>query len=128
MTVDDLDEALDAWQRLSREAPDASGQRQRRQRREQFIMLPLAWKERFATARHVGTLKLAHHLLYLGWKSGERLIRVSNAVAKAAGLTRRSKWNALTELEQLGVVVVERRARRSPAVTILVPDTGNQKS
>jgi hypothetical protein len=106
-------EQATAWQ----EQPEQAGRRKRQ--KEQFVMLPIAWKDRLRMARHVGTVNLAIHLQYLAWKTGGRSIQVTNTVAEEAGVTRRSKWRALTELSQLGLVVVERHKRRSPDVTVL---------
>jgi hypothetical protein len=55
-----------------------------------FIMLPLCWKDRLATTAQPSTFKLAHHLIYVCWKTAERSIRLSNTVAAAMGISRRS--------------------------------------
>jgi hypothetical protein len=91
----------------------------RNQRQQQFIKFPLIWLERLKTGRGV-TYRLALHLLYQHWKTGGQPVRLSNVAVATAGVTRRSKWNALTELERAGLVRVEKRPRRSPVVTLLV--------
>jgi len=40
-------------------------------------------------------------------------------VAKAVKISARSKWQALAELERLGLIEVDRRPRRSPRVVLL---------
>jgi uncharacterized membrane protein len=37
---------------------------------------------------------------------------------KIDGISRQSKWRALNDLEQRGLIVVERRRRRSPLVRL----------
>jgi DNA-binding transcriptional regulator YhcF (GntR family) len=44
---------------------------------------------------------------------------LTNALAMAEGVSRRTKWNALIELERLGLVRVERRSRKSPRLHLL---------
>ena len=43
---------------------------------------------------------------------------VSSKVAKTLKLSVRSKWNALAELERLGLVGVDRGPRKSPRVVL----------
>ena len=38
----------------------------------------------------------------------------------APNVTRQRKWDGLLELEQLGLIKIERRRRKSPLVTVLV--------
>ena len=96
--------------------PKASGLRRRK---DQFVMVPLAWVSRLNTARHIGTSKVALHILFQHWKSGGKPIRMANAALERIGVPRREKWRALRELESFGLVKVIRRPRKSPEVTIL---------
>jgi hypothetical protein len=79
--------------------------------RRQYVRVPWAWVERLQAARRVSTYRLALVLVYESWRSGGRPIVLSNMLSKAEGLSRRSKWNALAELEALGLVRVKRRPR-----------------
>ena len=47
-----------------------------------------------------------------------QVIVLSNVGLEQEGLTRRSKWRALAELERLGLLLVERLPRKSPRVTL----------
>jgi hypothetical protein len=87
--------------------------------RHQFTIVPRSWSDRLAAARHVGTYKFALHLLHQYWKNGGRPISLTNTFATNAGVSRRSKWRALGELERLKLIEVERRPRKSPLVTLL---------
>jgi PHD/YefM family antitoxin component YafN of YafNO toxin-antitoxin module len=70
-------------------------------------------------AKRISTYRLAHELLYLHWYGKGKPVTVSSKVAKAARLSDRSKWNALAELERLGLIEVNRKPRRSPRVVLL---------
>ena len=67
----------------------------------------------------MSTYRLALLLLYEFWRTGERPVVLSNISAQAEGLSRRSKWNALTELEGLGLIGSRGTSRKSPRVTPL---------
>ena len=88
----------------------------KRIKRDQFVQVPLIWVERLQAARCVGSYRLALHLLFQHWKSGGKPIKLSNAVLS----TPKAKWRALRELERLELISVERSAKKSPRVMILV--------
>ena len=90
----------------------------RRRSGREFTIVPRSWSDRLKGARLATTYKLAVYLLYHHWKTGNP-IALTNVALAGTGVTRRSKWRALCELERLGLVEVERRARRSPRVTPL---------
>jgi hypothetical protein len=81
-------------------------------------VVPRAWELRLLEAKRICTYRLAIELLYLHWYGRGKPIAVSSKVAKAARLSDRSKWNALAELERLGLIEVNRRPRRSPRVLL----------
>jgi hypothetical protein len=93
------------------------GKRAKRWRR-QYVQFPWTWVERLQAARRISTYRLALVLVYEHWRTGGRPIVLSNMLAKAEGLSPRSKWNALAELEALGLVQVERRPSRSPRLAL----------
>jgi hypothetical protein len=82
-------------------------------------VVPRAWELRLLEAKRVSTYRLAIELLYLHWYGNGKPVIVSSKVAKAAKLSVRSKWRALVELEQLGLIETDRRLRRSPRVILL---------
>jgi hypothetical protein len=87
--------------------------------RRQFVRVPWSWIVRLQSAKRVSTFKLALVLLYENWRTGGQPIVLSNMLSEAEGLSRRSKWNALLELESLGLIRIERRPRRSPRLVLL---------
>jgi hypothetical protein len=89
----------------------------RRRRSDAFVMVPWAWVERLERTRNATTMKIAHRLLHLDWKSQGQPAALSNiAVARFVG--RRGKWRALRELERLGLIRVERRTGSSPKIVV----------
>jgi hypothetical protein len=85
--------------------------------KKRFVRVPWLWVERLRGARHVSTPNLALHLLYEHWRTGGQAIALPNSVVE--GMPRRQKWRALRELEELGLIKIERRPRKSPLVTVL---------
>ena len=62
---------------------------------------------------------VAFFLLYLHWQRGDRgPIKLASGLLVMDGVSRTSKRRALKELENLGLITVERRSRKSPIVTI----------
>jgi hypothetical protein len=84
-------------------------------RREQFIMVPWGWLEGLARAP-ASTFHVALYLLHLHWKDHGNPVKVPNATLRTLGVSRQSKWRALADLEERGLVSVERRPSRSPLV------------
>ena len=87
-------------------------------RRKQFVMVPWGWMERLATVRYVATYRVALHVLYRHWKGSGEPFSLSNGMVAMEGVGRRAKWRALRELEQLRLITIERRKRKSPRITV----------
>ena len=98
----------------------ASVPRKVQKRRQHFVRVPWTWVEPLADAHHIATYRVALHLLYQHWKTGGQTIALANGSLAMEGVTRRRKWEALGELERLGLITVDRRPRRSPLVTVLM--------
>jgi hypothetical protein len=84
--------------------------------RRHYVQVPWAWIERLQPTKRASAYRLALLLVYEHWRSGGRPIVLTNALAE--GLSRRTKWNALAELERLGLIRVERRPRKSPRLVL----------
>jgi hypothetical protein len=98
-------------------------QQARKSKREEWqrlcTLIPREWELQLLEAKRVSTYRLAIELLYLHWYGKGKPVIVSSKVANAAKLSVRSKWRALVELEQLGLIETDRRLRRSPRVILL---------
>ena len=86
--------------------------------RRQYVRVPWEWVEQLQSARRVSTYRLALVLLYEDWRTGGKPIVLSNISMKAEGLLPRSKWNALSELADLGLITIEKKNGRSPRVVV----------
>jgi CRP-like cAMP-binding protein len=108
----------------SKNAPPKAAATKKWRRLGTFI--PRAWELQLLKTTSVSTERLARELLYLHWrneqdlfsKKGEPVI-VSNAIAKAAGIAPRSKSRALTELQRLGLVRLDRNPKKAPRAFLL---------
>jgi hypothetical protein len=83
-----------------------------------YVQFPWVWVERLQAVRSGSTYRLALLLVYEHWRTGGQPIVLSNVLATAEGLPRRTKWRALTELEDLGLLQVERQRRKAPRVIL----------
>lgn len=95
---------------------------------QRFVKVPLVWKVRLDEARHLGTYKIAVELLFRCWKSGGKSVVLTNVATKQIGVPARSKSRALRELEQLGLIRVERHPRKSPEVVLLLLEDHNPRA
>jgi hypothetical protein len=86
-------------------------------------VVPREWELRLLEAKRISTYRLAHEILYLHWYGKGKPVTVSGKVARAVKISARSKWEALAELERLGLIEVDRKPRRSPRVTPLHTQT-----
>jgi hypothetical protein len=90
--------------------------------RKQFVRVPWTWLDRLKTARHVVTYRIAFYLLYQHWRTGGKPITLSNVALIGEGIAPGTKWRGLKELEQAGLIQVERRRRKSPIVTLFLTE------
>jgi hypothetical protein len=88
-----------------------------RKRRKQFVQVPWTWGERLKHANH--TWYIAMYLLYLDWKQEGGPIKLPNGWLEFEGISRFAKYRALAQLEELGLITVERRPRKSPIIQVL---------
>ena len=106
-------------ERLRVNPADLQHKAKRKKWRRQYVQFPWVWIERLQAAKRISTYRLALMLVYEGWRTGGRPVVLTNTLALAEGVSRRTKWNALIELEGLGLVRVERRTRKSPRLHLL---------
>ena len=81
-------------------------------------VVPREWELRLLRAKRINTYRLALELLYLHWYGKGKPVIVSSKVVAAAGISTRSKWRALAELEGLGLIEADRKPRKSPRVIL----------
>ncbi len=83
-----------------------------------WTLIPRAWEQRLLRAKRISTYRLAIELLYLHWYGKGKAVTVSGKVAKAVNISATSKWEALAELEQLGLIDVDRTPCKAPRVVL----------
>jgi hypothetical protein len=118
MRKGEIDEDELEFQRLVKGVSVHPG-RAKPRRRERFVMVPALWRERLTKARHIATYRVALHILARNFETHGKSFALPNAPLALEGVSRRQKWRALEELEQLELIAAERRKRRSPWITVL---------
>jgi hypothetical protein len=82
-----------------------------------FVKFPRIWQVCLAERRADGsTYRVALYLLDRA--SFSELVPLGNAAVKRQGVSQRSKWRALRELRQAGLIAVEARQGRPPLVKV----------
>jgi hypothetical protein len=101
---------------IQRLARTGTARAQSRKWERKFIRFPWLWADKLKAATRIQT----YRLLYEHWRTGGRDIELSNIASRKEGISARSKWNALAELERLGLVRIQRRCRQTPRVALLL--------
>jgi hypothetical protein len=101
-------------------AAKAEHPQQKQHPSKEFTILPDSWEIKLRGCRHKATYPVAVFLLRQHWKTKGRPFKVPNLALAERSVDRYAKWRALEELEELGLIQVERRSNRSPIVTILI--------
>jgi hypothetical protein len=99
------------------EVETEASRRARARRRERFVQIPLAWVDRLQTSGRGSTYQVAIRLLLEHWRNHGQPVKLANVTLAKAGVLRASKWRALRELEQLGLIAIERRPGKAPLVS-----------
>jgi hypothetical protein len=112
--------------RLASEAPAVMERRlpyesrKIRKRQQQFVKVPCVWMDRLSGARRMSTYRIALLVLHMHWKRHGQPFVLANGTLAAQGVNRWAKWDALGELEALGLITIVRRRRKSPIVRVNV--------
>ena len=86
--------------------------------RRHYVNVPWQWVEQLRTTKRVCTYRVALLLLYEHWRTGGKPIVLSNTGVLAEGLGRRSKWNAIAELRDHGLIEVQAAPGKAPRITL----------
>jgi hypothetical protein len=89
-------------------------------RRHGFTTFPDTWEYRLRGAKHKATYAVALYILRRDWETNGEPLKVTNVAMKGRGISRQRKWEALNELEALGLIQVRSRFSRSPIVTLRI--------
>jgi hypothetical protein len=97
---------------------EAAAPVKRKKKTEPFVQVPLWWIEAAAKATKSPKTILLVELLRLRWKTGRSTFPLPNARLQRLGVSRKTKRRMLLDLERAGMIVVERRSRKTPIVTL----------
>jgi hypothetical protein len=88
-------------------------------RRESFVMFPMRWYEVLNRPKmRASVVLMAIYLVHLDWRHRHTPFKLPNGMLGEDRISRWKKYRALDRLEELGLISVERRERRSPIVTV----------
>jgi hypothetical protein len=90
-----------------------------RKRREHFTQVPGVWKERLTKVRYISTYRVALHILMRDFETRGKPFTLSNGALALENVSRWEKPRALSELEEAELIVIERRKRKTPRITVL---------
>lgn len=107
----------EAEARLQAQARRHKGKAERA--RNTFVMVPLGWGRQMTRATRSPKAFVALWLLHLAWKAGSSTVTLSNKSLRDHGVSRMTKLRALRELEEAGLITVERHLGRATVVTLL---------
>jgi hypothetical protein len=86
--------------------------------KDPFVKVPLWWAEQVAAVTKSPGVMVWIWLLYLAWDNGMRPVPLANVKLKRWGVNRETKRRVLDALEKAGLIVIERRPRKAPVVTL----------
>ena len=90
-----------------------------RRRVERFALLPLAWAAKAAAATNTSKAVVWVWLVQEVRRTGSDTVSMSNEALAKYGVSRKIKGSALRQLESAGLIAVERRSGKAPAVRLL---------
>ena len=102
-----------------RELVAAAPVKRKRKKNEPFVLIPLWWLEEAAKATRSPTTLVLAELWRLHWKTKRATFPLPSVRLRRLGVTRKVKARDLARLEQAGLTTVERRARKTPVITLI---------
>ena len=87
-----------------------------------YAKLPLAWAAKAAAATHTPRAMVWVWLVHRARLTGNVAVAVPNGALAKYGISRKVKSLVLKQLEGAGLIMVERRPRKTPIVTLLLPE------
>ena len=89
--------------------------------RRRFVMVPEYWWHKLGEEPHPSgkTFLVVFELFYRAWRLDLDEVELPNERLKQIGVSRQSKYRALTDLQCRGLIRVEWAERKSPLVRLL---------
>jgi len=111
---------MDDWTARRSREPEAAAPVKRKKKVEPFVKVPLWWIEAAAKAADSPRTLLLVELLHARWKTQCMTFPLPNGRLRKLGVSRDVKRRVLRDLELAGLITVERPARKTPIVTLVV--------
>jgi hypothetical protein len=108
---------MNEWARERRAELEAAAPTKRK-KVAAFVKVPLAWAAKAAAATNTRKAMVWIWLLHRSWERNSHTITVPNGALLKYGVPRETKRRALAELEAAGLIMIERRPRKSPTVKL----------
>jgi hypothetical protein len=110
---------MDDWAAKRLAELEAAAPKKRKKKVEPFVNVPLWWAEAAAKATKTPKAMVWIQLLHAAWKAKRSTFPLPNGRLRKVGATRFAKYRALRELEEAGLIMVERRNGKTTIVTIV---------
>ena len=91
----------------------------RKKKVEVFVKVPLWWIEIAAKDTRSPTTLVLIELLYASWKAKSPTFPLPNSRLNKLGVSRKTKYKVLRDLERRPVILVERSPRKTPLITLI---------
>jgi len=98
---------------------EAAAPVKRKKKVEPFVKVPLWWIETAAKDARSPTTIVLIELLYAAWKAKSSTFPLPNSRLNTSGVSRKTKYRVLRDLERRPVLLVERRPRKTPIITLI---------
>jgi ribosomal protein S19E (S16A) len=89
-------------------------------KKDQFVNVPLWFATAAAKATKTLALLVCVYLLYASWKARSMTFTMPNGWLEERGVSREVKRRVLRDLEEAGLITIERPSRKTPIVTLVV--------
>ena len=109
----------DADEKLFPEMQRRQDSQMKGSKREPFAMVPLWWARAASKATRTSRAFVWVWLVHLAWKAKSLTFAVPNGQLERYGISRYTKGRTLRDLELAGLIMIERRIRKTPIVTLL---------
>jgi hypothetical protein len=107
------------WHLKRRRELEAAPPVKRKPQVEPFVKVPLWWATAASKATRDRGMLVCIELLRASWKAKSLTFSLPNGRLKRAGVSRKIKSRVLRDLERARLIVVERRPRKTPIITLI---------
>ena len=98
---------------------EAAAPVKRKKKVEPFVKVPLWWIETAAKDARSPTTIVLIELLYAAWKAKSSTFPLPNSRLNKLGVSRKTKYRVLRDLERQQVILVERPPKKTPIITLV---------